>query len=94
MRHLTKAFIALLVAGTPAVAVAGPASANGPLVNVVVQDVLSGNQVVVLQNASIVAAAVLCDVNVNVLTNQLDQDGKGSCPALTDITQIGKVVYS
>ena len=94
MRHLAKALAALMIAGTPALAVAAPASANGSLVNVVVQNVGNNNQTVILQNVSLAVAAALCNINVNVLSNQLNKDGKGSCPAMTNLTQIGKVLYA
>ncbi|MEN3362186.1 MAG: hypothetical protein V7637_6168 [Mycobacteriales bacterium] len=94
MRRLTKTAAALMIAGASALTVAEPASANGSLVNVVVQDVGSNNQIVILQNVAVVLAAIFCNINVNLLSDQLNKEGKGSCPALTDITQIGKVVYS
>jgi hypothetical protein len=47
----------------------------------------------VLQNATVEAAAAVCNVNVSALTAELAQYGKGNCPALTNATRIAKVVY-
>jgi hypothetical protein len=92
MRRLSQGLAALVLAGSAALAGTTSASAGGPLVNVVIEDVLSHNQVIVLQNATVAAAAALCDIDVNVLSAQLDRDGKGNCPALTNVTQVAKVV--
>lgn len=94
MHRLAKALTALGFAASMLLAGGTSASADGPLVNVVVADILTHNTVVVLQNVSVPIAAVLCDINVNVLTSQLDQNGHGSCPALTQLTKIGNVVYA
>jgi hypothetical protein len=92
MRRLAKAATTLVFAGTAAFAAATPASANGPLVNVVVTDLLNGNTVIVNPNVAIPVAAAICGVNANVLSSQLNKNGKANCPALTNVTQTAKVV--
>lgn len=94
MRRLAKVVAALAFAAAAAFGTAAPAAATGPLVNVVVTDVLTGNTVVVLQNVTVPVAAALCDIDVNVLSGQLDQNGHGSCPALTNITKVAGVIYA
>jgi hypothetical protein len=94
MRRLSKALTALGFAASMLLAGATSASATGSLVNVELEDILNHNTIVVLQNVSIPIAAVFCDIDVNTLTAQLDQNGHGSCPALTQLTKIGNVVYA
>jgi hypothetical protein len=98
MRKITKSIATLAMAGallTPAVATANPATAteqNG-LVNVYVEDVLTHNQTVILQNVAIPVAAGVCGIDVNVLSAQLQKDKKSTCPALATAGQIGGVKY-
>jgi hypothetical protein len=71
-------------------AVAGPAAAtpqNG-LVNVYTEDILSGNQIVVLQNVPVSVAATVCGLTTNVLSNQLLSGNHAVC--LTKNTPITK----
>jgi hypothetical protein len=77
-------------------AVAGPAAAtpqNG-LVNIHTEDILSGNQVIVLQNVPISVAATVCGLTTNVLSNQLLSGNHAVC--LTKNTPLTKswVSYS
>ncbi|HVQ92993.1 MAG TPA: hypothetical protein VMU51_18300 [Mycobacteriales bacterium] len=94
MRRLSKALTALGFAASMLLAGGTSASATGPLVNIELEDIFTHNTVILFQNISVPIAAVLCDVNVNVLTSQLDQNGKGSCPGLTQITKIANVIYA
>jgi hypothetical protein len=74
------------------VAAAGPAAAadqNG-LVNVYVKDLITGNQITLLQNVAIPIAAGVCGVNVNVLAAQLNK-GDASCPAKSNAFQFAWV---
>jgi hypothetical protein len=62
-------------------AAAGPAAAtpqNG-LVNVYTQDILSGNQVVVLQNVPVSVAAIACGLTADVLSNDLLSGNQTVC---------------
>ena len=62
-------------------AVAGPAAAtpqNG-LVNIYTQDILSDNQVVVLQNVPVSVAATVCGLTTNVLSDQLLSNNQAIC---------------
>jgi hypothetical protein len=91
MRKLTSGFAGVMLAGSAilgGVATASPAAATGGdgLVNVYTGDILSDNQVVVLQNVAVPVAAALCGVNANILSAQLDK-GDAKCPALTTLTQ-------
>jgi hypothetical protein len=68
---------ALLFAG-----LAAPASAQQVgLVNIEIRNVLNNNTVNVV--APISVAANVCDVDVNVLSAQLEQDGETTCTART-----------
>jgi hypothetical protein len=66
------------VAYSPAAGEYSGADQNGP-VNIAVEDVASGNQVVILQNVSIPVAANICGVALNVLTVQLRNYGRTMC---------------
>lgn len=74
-----------LVAGATAggLALAGPAAATGQtgLVNVHVQDVANGNQVVLLNNVPVTLAAVVCGLDANVLSTELLTSNKVVCAA-------------
>jgi len=77
-------------------AAAGPAAAtpqNG-LVNVHTADILSGNQIIVLQNVPVSLAATVCGLTTNVLSNQLLSGNHAVC--LTKNTPLTKswVAYS
>ncbi|AGL18852.1 hypothetical protein [Actinoplanes sp. N902-109] len=96
IRQALAATALTLAAGTAGLAAAAPAyaGASGGLVNVYVDDVLSGNQVVVLQNVPVSVAAAVCDVDVNVLSGQLDTLGKTVCPARSSSDGQAWVVWS
>ena len=71
-------------------AVAGPAAAtpqNG-LVNVYTGDILSGNQIILLQNVPVSVAATVCGLTTNVLSNQLLSGNHAVC--LTKNTPLTK----
>jgi hypothetical protein len=70
------------------------ASQQNGLVNIYVKDVLNNNQIVLLQNVSIGAAAAFCNINVNVLSAQLSNNQRGNCPARNTTTQRAWVSYS
>ncbi|WP_082772026.1 hypothetical protein [Actinoplanes sp. TFC3] len=63
---------------------AGPAAATTPqggLVNVYAQDVLSGNQIILLQNVPVSAAATVCGLTTNVLSNEVLSGNHAVCLA-------------
>lgn len=98
MRTITKGIAAFAMAGaalTPAFAVATPAQADAQngLVNVNVEDVLTHNQITILQNVAIPVAAALCNINANVLSTQLQNNQKGDCPAFSSAKQFAWVSY-
>jgi hypothetical protein len=66
---------------------------NG-LVNVYVDDVASGNQVVVLQNVPVSVAATVCNLNANVLSTTLTALGKSECTAKSSSAGKSWVVWS
>jgi hypothetical protein len=63
------------------------------LVNVWAENILSGNKIVLLQNVSIGVAAAFCNINVNVLSAQLSNNQRGSCPAKTNSIQKAWVTF-
>lgn len=104
MRRITKGLVTVAMTGaalTSAVAAASPASAStnsytfqSGLVNVYAQNLLNGNQVTILQNVSVPVAAAICNINANVLSTQLQNNQKGSCPALSTSKQFAWVQYN
>jgi hypothetical protein len=99
MRRIGKGIAALTLAAggvVGTVAGASPALANpqNGLVNVYVDDVLSGNQIVVLQNVPVSVAATVCNINANVLSNQLTKGGKAECLAKSSSAGKAWVVWS
>lgn len=97
MRRINKGIATFALAGavlTPAVAATTSADAHGALVNVYATNILTHNQVTVLQNVSIPVAAALCNINANVLSTQLQNNQRGNCPALTNSKQIAFVKYN
>ncbi|WP_055495239.1 hypothetical protein [Streptomyces sp. TP-A0356] len=97
MLKVKKAVTAAVLAGAAITgAAATPAMAapdHGSLVNVDARNVLSGNQIVLLQNVSVPLAAAFCGVDVNVFSAQLDQ-GQASCPAQTNSQQLAWAVWN
>ncbi|GGK19659.1 hypothetical protein GCM10010124_10330 [Pilimelia terevasa] len=91
-----NALAALVLAATtalvPAQAVSAAPAGGGGLVNVVVKDILNGNETTILNNVAVGVAAAVCQIDLAVLTSQLDQHGKGDCPAKTAIDQVAYVV--
>jgi hypothetical protein len=51
---------------------------NG-LVNVYTEDILSGNQIILLQNVPVSVAATVCGLTTNVLSNQLLSGNHAVC---------------
>lgn len=98
MHALTRKLALLLsVAALAApLAVAAPASANrhDGLVNVNIENILNGNQITVLQNVNVGVAAAFCNINVNVLSAQLQNNQFGNCPAKTTNFQKASVTWS
>ncbi|MFF4213704.1 hypothetical protein ACFYZE_31030 [Streptomyces sp. NPDC001796] len=97
MLKVKKAIAAVVLAGAAitgsATAPALATPAHGSLVNVEANNLLNGNQVVLLQNVSVPVAAAFCGVDVNVFSAQLDK-GKASCPAQTNSKQLAWAVYN
>ena len=96
MNRMKKGIVTLAMAGaalTPVVATAAPAAAvdQDGLVNVYVEDVLTHNEVAILQNVAVPVAAAICNINANVLSTQLQNNQKGDCPALNTFRQIAWV---
>lgn len=88
MRRISKVVAGFALAGVATfggLSLAGPASAgdSGPLVNVVVEDVLTGNEVTVAENVAVPVAATLCSIDVNVLSNILSNTEVTECKALS-----------
>ena len=100
-KHRVKMGIATLaIAGAGAVAplaavgsagAAAPAARQHGLVNVVAKHFLNHNRVVILKNVPVSVAAAACDVNVNVLSRQLTNQGHAFCPAFSHNGVITKV---
>ena len=99
MRRISKALAAAALASA---AIAGPLAASaqattstgGPLVNVVVTDVLSGNQIVLLQNVDVAVAAVVCGVEADVLFSDLATKDVAVCPSKNSTLQHAAVLWS
>ncbi|GAB7040145.1 MULTISPECIES: hypothetical protein [Catenuloplanes] len=87
MRRISKVVAGFAIAGAATfggLSIAGPASAgSGTLVDVTVQDVLTGNEVTVLQNVAVPVAATLCGLDANVLSNVLNNTDVTECKALS-----------
>ena len=68
---------------TPALATGGSGggSSSPALVDVTVQDILTGNEVTVLQNVTVPVAAVFCGIDLNVLSNILNNTSVTECKA-------------
>ncbi len=91
--HARKAAVSLFAGGVLAVGALTPASAQpivigGGLVNVVVTDVIDDVTVIVRNinvgvGAALALAANVCDVNVNVLAEQL-RTGEATCESAAD----------
>jgi hypothetical protein len=65
---------------TPASTTRCPArSAQNGLVNVYTEDILSGNQIILLQNVPVNVAATVCGLTTNVLSNQLLSGNHAVC---------------
>ena len=78
--------LALTGAATLAgLALTGPASATtgGSLVDITVQDVLTGNEVTVLNDVTVPVAATVCGLDLDVLTAALIDSDKTDCKALS-----------
>lgn len=84
---IRKAIAAIGLASGMAVAgalvgpgVAGANPQNG-LVNIAVEDILTGNQITALQNIPVSVAAVVCGLDVDVLTKALTGSDRVACDA-------------
>lgn len=64
------------------------------LVNVHTQDILSGNQIILLQNVPISVAANVCGLTTNVLSNQLLSKNYATCVAKTNAITKSWVSYA
>lgn len=73
------AVLGTLTATSPAFANGGGGQ-NG-LVNVYAQDILTGNQVILLQNVPVSLAANLCGLTTNVLSGELASGNHADCLA-------------
>ncbi len=87
MRRISKVVAGFAIAGAATfggLSIAGPASAGGgTLVDVTVTDVLSGNEVTVLENVLVPVAANICGVDADVLTQALSNTNVTDCKALS-----------
>lgn len=84
---IRKAIAALGMASSMALvgALAGPgiaqANPQNGLVNIAIEDILTGNQITALQNVPVSVAAVVCGLDVDVLTKALTGGEKVACDA-------------
>jgi hypothetical protein len=87
MRRISKVVAGFAIAGAATFGglsiAAGPAAASGSLVDVTVENVLTGNEVTVLQNVTIPVAAAACGLDVNVLSSVLNNTDVTECKALS-----------
>lgn len=87
MRRINKVVAGFALAGVATfggLSLTGPASAgSGTLVDVTVENVLTGNEVTVLENVTVPVAAVACGLDVNVLSNVLNNTDVTECKALS-----------
>jgi hypothetical protein len=91
MRKASRVFAGLAVAGIAtfgSLSLAGPASASthgggGSLVDVTVTNLLNNNEVTILNDVQIPVAAVLCGLDVDVLTSTLINNNETECKALS-----------
>ena len=85
MRRFSSVVAGLAFAGVATLgglSVAGPASAGGgPLVDVTVEDILSGNEIKILNDVTLSVAAVACGIDVNVLSAVLTGSEQAKCDA-------------
>jgi hypothetical protein len=80
---LAGAGVATPLATVTSAGAAAPVVRQHGLVNIVAKNILNGNRVVILKNVETSLAAAVCDVNVNVLSQQLARQGHAFCPALS-----------
>jgi hypothetical protein len=88
MRRIGKLLaIATLTSGAVlgGLSITGPAFAGGGgqsgLVNVYAQNILNGDQVILLQNVPVSLAATVCGLTTNVLSNELASGNHADCTA-------------
>jgi hypothetical protein len=90
MRRIGKLLaIATLTGGAVlgGLAITGPAFAGGGgsgqsgLVNIYAQNLLNGDQVILLQNVPVSLAATVCGLTTNVLSNELASGNHADCTA-------------
>ncbi|GAA2520930.1 hypothetical protein [Pilimelia columellifera] len=77
-----------LVNGGVANGAGSPAVVATDLIQVVTQDLASGNQAATVQNVTTSVAAVLCGTTVEALTSSLDRTGIADCPLATTGEQL------
>jgi hypothetical protein len=100
MHRLITRVAAVALAGTATLATVGsaaPAAATtegGGLVNIYATNLLSNNQIVLVNGVSVPIAAAVCGVDANVLSTQLQEHGKADCPAKSTSLQKAWVGYN
>ena len=100
MRRFTKSIAAVAIAAGATLgsfSAAGAASAapgQDGLVNVYLEDVLTGNQVNLLNNVAVPVAANVCGLDVDVLSRELANGDRVSCIAKNTTSQKAWVVNS
>ena len=100
MRRFTKSIAAVAIAagatfgsfGAAGAASAGPEQDG--LVNVYLEDVLTGNQVNLLNNVAVPVAANVCGLDVDVLSSELLTKDRVSCVAKSSALQKAWIVNS
>ena len=100
MRRFTKSIAAVAIATGATLGsfgAAGAASAapdQDGLVNVYLEDVLTGNQINLLNNVAVPVAANVCGLDVDVLSSDLATQDRVSCVAKSTSLQNAWIVNS
>ncbi len=75
---------------------ASPAMAGGstaPLVDITGVNILTGNEVTLLENVQIPVAAGLCGLQVNVLTQIIENNQISDCSPTSSSTILNKLIF-
>ncbi|WP_033344778.1 hypothetical protein [Catenuloplanes japonicus] len=71
----------------------GGGSSSTTLVDITGINILNGNEITLLQNVQVPVAAALCGVNVNVLTQIIDNNQISDCSPSSSATVLNKLLF-
>lgn len=78
---------------SPAMATGGGGSSSSSLVDITGVNILNGNEITLLQNVQIPVAAGLCGLNVNVLSQLIENNQISECSPSSSSTILNNVLF-